>query len=158
MGRKRKRRNRNAHNTEETTKAQGQLLRAKNNVVTDETAREGNEKKRKRQPSTDETSLNNIDCNCNKLYLTPQDASFEKHIQDHYRGFVHLPVDRLQPPNFHQQAKIALERLRDANYYQYDIVMAGGKHSSRTFVKRTLVGNPGITYKYLGLRLFAHAW
>ena len=36
--------------------------------------------------------------------------------------------------------------------------MAGGKHSSRTFVKRTLVGNPGITYKYLGLRLFAHAW
>ena len=36
--------------------------------------------------------------------------------------------------------------------------MAGGKHSSRTFVKRTLVGDPGITYKYLGLRLFAHAW
>lgn len=36
--------------------------------------------------------------------------------------------------------------------------MAGGRHSSRTFVKRTLVGNPGITYKYLGLRLFAHAW
>lgn len=41
---------------------------------------------------------------------------------------------------------------------QYDVVMAGGKHSSRTFVKRTLVGDPGITYKYLGLRLFAHAW
>jgi alpha-ketoglutarate-dependent dioxygenase FTO len=36
--------------------------------------------------------------------------------------------------------------------------MAGGKHSSRTFVKRTLVGDPGITYKYLGLRLFAHPW
>jgi alpha-ketoglutarate-dependent dioxygenase FTO len=36
--------------------------------------------------------------------------------------------------------------------------MAGGKHSSRTFVKRTLVGDPGITYKYLNLRLFAHAW
>lgn len=41
---------------------------------------------------------------------------------------------------------------------QYDVVMAGGKYSSRTFVKRTLVGDPGITYKYLGLRLFAHAW
>jgi alpha-ketoglutarate-dependent dioxygenase FTO len=44
------------------------------------------------------------------------------------------------------------------NYYQYDIVTAGGKHSSRTFVKRCLVGEDGITYKYLGLRLFSHSW
>eukprot|EP00532_Pseudo-nitzschia_australis_P010938 CAMPEP_0168234210 /NCGR_PEP_ID=MMETSP0140_2-20121125/18137_1 /TAXON_ID=44445 /ORGANISM="Pseudo-nitzschia australis, Strain 10249 10 AB" /LENGTH=586 /DNA_ID=CAMNT_0008166973 /DNA_START=28 /DNA_END=1788 /DNA_ORIENTATION=+ len=92
------------------------------------------------------------------LFLTSRDSGFEKHIEDHYKGFAHCSADQLQPPDFHQQAKAALERLRDANYYQYDIVMAGGKHSSRTFVKRTLVGNPGITYKYLGLRLFAHAW
>jgi alpha-ketoglutarate-dependent dioxygenase FTO len=92
------------------------------------------------------------------LFVTPQDTGFEQHLRDHYKGFVHCSVDTLQPRDFHQQARAALERLRDANYYQYDIVMAGGKHSSRTFVKRTLVGNPGITYKYLGLRLFAHAW
>jgi alpha-ketoglutarate-dependent dioxygenase FTO len=92
------------------------------------------------------------------LFLTPQCPGFEKHVRDHYKGFVHCSVDDLQPFDFHQQARAALERLRDANYYQYDIVMAGGKHSSRTFVKRTLVGNPGITYKYLGLRLFAHSW
>lgn len=36
--------------------------------------------------------------------------------------------------------------------------MAGGKRLSRTFVKRTLVGEKGITYKYLGLRIFAHSW
>ena len=92
------------------------------------------------------------------MFLTSQDPGFEEHIRDHYQGFAHCPVNELQPPDFHQTAKVSLERLRDANYYQYDVVMAGGKHSSRTFVKRCLVGNPGITYKYLGLRLFAHAW
>jgi mRNA N6-methyladenine demethylase len=97
-----------------------------------------------------------------RKFLTSQDGGFVKYVNDHYPGFVHLPVDqyerRWNQPDFHSFARRALERLRDANYYQYDIVMAGGKHSSRTFVKRTLVGEPGITYKYLGLRLFAHAW
>jgi len=92
------------------------------------------------------------------LFLTQDHPGFEEHVRDHYKGFVHCAVDDLQPRDFHEQARASLERLRDANYYQYDVVMAGGKHSSRTFVKRTLVGNPGITYKYLGLRLFAHAW
>ena len=59
---------------------------------------------------------------------------------------------------FHQSAKSALEKLRDSGYYQYDMVQAGGSILSRTFVQRCLVGEPGITYKYLGLRLFAHAW
>jgi alpha-ketoglutarate-dependent dioxygenase FTO len=93
-----------------------------------------------------------------KKYLTPEDGqAFQDLIHDHYQGFVHVPADQVAS-NFDQTAKAAFERLRDANYYQYDIVKAGGKHASRTFVKRTLVGEPGITYKYLGLRLFAHAW
>jgi hypothetical protein len=83
-------------------------------------------------------------------------SSFGK--KEKYQGFVHIPATQLTPHDFHQRSRAALERLRDADYYQYDVVMAGGKHSSRTFVKRTLVGEPGITYKYLGLRLFAHAW
>lgn len=29
---------------------------------------------------------------------------------------------------------------------------------TKTSVTRTLVGNPGSTYKYLGLRLFSHPW
>lgn len=92
------------------------------------------------------------------LFLTPQCPGFQKHVRDHYGGFVHCSADDLQPNDFHHRFRAALERLRDAQYYQYDVVMPGGKHSSRTFVKRTLVGEPGITYKYLGLRLFAHAW
>jgi len=126
---------------------------------------EGKIKKRSQQelsssnPTRDQNVPSSLDSTASSSsYLTPQDGVyFQKHLQDHYKGFVHLTVDRLQH-DFHQHAKNALERLRDAQYYQYDIVMAGGKHSSRTFVKRTLVGNPGITYKYLGLRLFAHAW
>jgi len=94
-----------------------------------------------------------------KKFLTPQDGElYQDLVKNHYQGFVHIPVDEIRPSNFHQTAKVAFERLRDSGYYQYDIVKAGGQHASRTFVKRTLVGEPGITYKYLGLRLFAHAW
>lgn len=94
-----------------------------------------------------------------KKFLMPQDgAEFDNLLKAKYQGFVHIAASQLTPHDFHQRSRAALERLRDANYYQYDIIMAGGKHSSRTFVKRTLVGDPGITYKYLGLRLFAHAW
>ena len=94
-----------------------------------------------------------------KKFLTPQDGkAYEELVRDHYQGFVHIPVGQIRPSNFHSMAKMAFERLRDSGYYQYDIVKAGGQHASRTFVKRTLVGEPGITYKYLGLRLFAHAW
>jgi len=94
-----------------------------------------------------------------KKFLSEDDGQmFQEQVHRHYQGFVHIPAEQVTPSNFHQIAKAAFERLRDANYYQYDIVKAGGKHASRTFVKRTLVGEPGITYKYLGLRLFAHAW
>lgn len=94
-----------------------------------------------------------------KKFLTANDGpAYHQLLHEQYRGFVVLPAARVQPPSFHRSAKRALETLRDAGYYQYDMVMAGGKNLSRTFVQRTLVGDPGITYKYLGLRLFAHAW
>jgi hypothetical protein len=55
----------------------------------------------------------------NKRFLTPQDGKpYHELIQDHYQGFVHLPADEVTPSNFRQLAKTALERLRDANYYQ----------------------------------------
>ena len=94
----------------------------------------------------------------NGRFFTSHDKDVQIYIQRHYSKFVHLPRQRLSPSDFHERAKAALERLRDMNYYQYDVVTAGGKHSSRTFVKRCLVGDSGITYKYLGLRLFAHSW
>ena len=94
----------------------------------------------------------------NGRFFTSHDKNVQNYIQKHYSKFVHLSRQQLSPPDFHERAKAAFERLRDMNYYQYDVVTAGGKHSSRTFVKRCLVGNSGITYKYLGLRLFAHSW
>jgi len=37
-------------------------------------------------------------------------------------------------------------------------VTNGGTRLGRTFVRRILVGDRGITYRYLGLRTFAHPW
>lgn len=91
-------------------------------------------------------------------FLTPKhDPDFQQVVNASYQGFVYEPASAIDPA-FHSRARAAFERLRDSGYFQYDVVMAGGKKLSRTFVKRTLVGNPGITYKYLGLRLFAHSW
>lgn len=94
-----------------------------------------------------------------KKFLTATDGSaYHQLLREHYTGFAMVPAGKVHPPSFHFASKSALEKLRDAGYYQYDMVVAGGKNLSRTFVRRCLVGEPGITYKYLGLRLFAHAW
>lgn len=54
-----------------------------------------------------------------KKFLTPQDGpEFTRLVDEKYRGFVHVAANQVTPSNFHQQAKAALERLRDANYYQ----------------------------------------
>ncbi|ETV97028.1 hypothetical protein, variant 1 [Aphanomyces invadans] len=90
-------------------------------------------------------------------FLTPSHPSFHDILTRSYVGFVHEPAAK-HPRGFHTGMRTAFETLRDKGYFQYDVVMAGGKHLSRTFVRRTLVGNYGITYKYLGLRIFAHAW
>lgn len=43
--------------------------------------------------------------------------------------------------------------------YAYDVKPLGlGTALARTHVRRCLVGEPGTTYKYLGLRMFAHPW
>lgn len=93
-----------------------------------------------------------------KKFLSSQDGeSYQIALDTIYNGFAVLPADEM-PRSFHSRSRATLEALQDAGYYQYDIVMAGGKKLSRTFVKRTLVGEPGLTYKYLGLRLFCHSW
>lgn len=80
-----------------------------------------------------------------KNFLTEKDGIiYRKLLEEHYSGFALLPASQISP-QFHQSSKVALEKLRDAGYYQYDMVMAGGTNLSRTFVERTLVGDPGIT-------------
>jgi len=44
--------------------------------------------------------------------------------------------------------------------FQHDMTQPHGLGTkvARTFVTRCLVGDPGITYKYLGIRMFSHPW
>ena len=60
----------------------------------------------------------------------------------------------------HGEAKEALETLGNKNFYVYDFTQPLGLNTpiARTFVTRTCVGEPGMTYKYLGLRMFAIPW
>ena len=60
----------------------------------------------------------------------------------------------------HERTKDALERLRAAGFFKVDVTQPHGLGTklAKTFVTRTLVGEAGTTYKYLGLRMFSHPW
>ncbi|CAM9981938.1 unnamed protein product [Sphacelaria rigidula] len=90
-------------------------------------------------------------------WLSPGDALFEEALASSYRGLRHVPAADV-PTSVHKGFRRAFDSLSHAGLFLYDTVQAGGKRLSRTFVTRTLVGDAGITYKYLGLRLFAHPW
>jgi hypothetical protein len=64
------------------------------------------------------------------------------------------------PGTLHTGFRSALDGLDDAGIFQYDITqpMGPGTPCAVTKVTRTCVGEPGITYKYLGLRMFGHPW
>ncbi|KAL1510130.1 hypothetical protein AB1Y20_006462 [Prymnesium parvum] len=74
------------------------------------------------------------------------------------------PPSRAAPPlpaALTARVRASLESLRAAGHFHHDIVLAphkGASSPSPTLVRRLLVGAPGITYKYLGLRTFAHPW
>lgn len=73
------------------------------------------------------------------------------------KGFFWETPEKL-PSSLHTSFSSAFSTLNQSNLFQYDAVQPGRKKLSRTFVTRTLVGNPGSTYRYLGLRLFSHPW
>jgi hypothetical protein len=85
--------------------------------------------------------------------LEPGMRHFNECLGQCYRGFVHQPQAL---PELEPRIIAALESLKEQQYFHYDVVFGGGIRLGRTFVRRILVGNPGITYKYLGLRIFAH--
>ena len=55
---------------------------------------------------------------------------------------------------------VQLDALDAGGVFQYDVTqpMGPGTPLAVTKVTRTCVGDPGITYKYLGLRMFSHPW
>ena len=89
--------------------------------------------------------------------LEPGMQHYEEVMQRCFKGFVKQPADAL-PPGLDRRVIQALERLKEARLFHHDVVTNGGIRLGATVVRRILVGEPGITYKYLGLRTFAHPW
>ena len=79
-------------------------------------------------------------------WLSPGDPLFQPALDRSYRGMKHVPRDSL-PKAVHSKFRRCFDSLHEAGLFLYDTVQAGGKRLSRTFVTRTLLGDPGITYK-----------
>jgi alpha-ketoglutarate-dependent dioxygenase FTO len=93
-----------------------------------------------------------------KSFLSPFGGSlFDSCKRECYRAFCWEDPDKL-PPTLHVQFDQAFDALYEAGLFLHDAVQPGGKRLTRTFVSRTVIGNPGSTYRYLGLRLFSHPW
>ncbi|CAE8644257.1 unnamed protein product [Polarella glacialis] len=73
--------------------------------------------------------------------------------------FVREPADA-SSESFHEEFRRCLHGLYEQGIFQYDLIQPVGPGTPvvSTRVTRCLIGEPGITYKYLGLRMFAHPW
>lgn len=89
-------------------------------------------------------------------YFTPKDPQFNQLNKQCYRGLVFDPASAV-PEQLHNNVTTALESMRRSQFFHRDVV-ATGRSVSATFVERTLIGNPGMTYFYQRLRIFAHSW
>lgn len=98
-------------------------------------------------------------------FILPSDKSiFGPLLKSSYKGFEQLnPNDFRDIPNsanYSNRFQSSLESLEDLGFYRFDVTQPTGLGTklAKTFVKRCLVGVAGITYKYLGLRMFAYPW
>ena len=91
-----------------------------------------------------------------RLFLSPGDSDFGACAAQCYDKLVVDGPDILAD-RVHTEVRDALETMRTRGMFHYDVVSAGSS-VSRTFVKRLLVGNAGMTYHYQRLRLFAFPW
>ena len=95
--------------------------------------------------------------------LEPGDRLFDEVAAQCYRGFVcqRATSSNALPSSLTDRVAASLERLRAQRLFRHDIVLApqrGVSVPTPTVVSRILVGEPGVTYKYLGLRTFAYPW
>lgn len=94
-----------------------------------------------------------------RAFLTPDDDqnAFDECLKTSFKGFVFDAPSSL-PQSLHHTFDDCFDGLERGGLFLYDVVQPGKKKLTRTSVTRTLVGDPGSTYKYLGLRLFSHPW
>jgi alpha-ketoglutarate-dependent dioxygenase FTO len=92
-----------------------------------------------------------------RAFLTPNDDQFDDCLRTSFKGF-YFDTPSSLPLEFHRAFHGCFDGLEKGGLFLYDVVQPGRKKLTLTSVTRTLVGDPGSTYKYLGLRLFSHPW
>ncbi len=92
-------------------------------------------------------------------YLTPREDpnAFDECLKTCFEGFHYDSPDSL-PSSLHRDFDSSFTGMDEGGLFLHDVVQPGKKRLTKTSVTRTLVGDPGSTYKYLGLRLFSHPW
>ncbi|KAL7553714.1 hypothetical protein ACHAWF_017035 [Thalassiosira exigua] len=94
-----------------------------------------------------------------RAFLTPLEdqGAFNDCLKTSFSGF-HYESPESLPSSLHQNFDSSFDGMDRGGLFMYDVIQPGKKRLTRTSVTRTLVGDPGSTYKYLGLRLFSHPW
>jgi hypothetical protein len=105
----------------------------------------------------------------------PYQHSFQAALETAYEGFV-VDIDRTDgdkdssgsylvdhnggPSLRNVTIQEALEHMNKEEFFRVDVTQPFGlgTQCAKTYVTRCLVGAWGTTYKYLGLRMFAHLW
>ena len=92
-------------------------------------------------------------------FIEPYDSDYKKILKTAYDGF-EICHPTIFNEDFHVSFLSSFEGLDKGGYFQYDITQPAGLGTklAKTFVTRCLVGEAGITYKYLGLRMFSLPW
>eukprot|EP00903_Cladosiphon_okamuranus_P018841 g17329.t1 len=92
-------------------------------------------------------------------FVERSDPQFEEVVSKCYAGF-RVEGPRTFDSKVHSEARLAFDGLEEGGIFRADVTQPFGLGTkcAVTYVTRTLVGEPGTTYKYLGLRMFSHPW
>ena len=90
-------------------------------------------------------------------FVTPADPRYSSLLATCYRGF-HTDPPKAVPQPVHARFGEAFGALDAAGIFARDVIEPSRGALTRTHVARALVGAPGMTYRYLGIRIFAHPW
>ena len=96
----------------------------------------------------------------------PYKEAFDMALKTSYEGFqtdIPLKVSSSSDDDDNNGDSIirkALLKMEQANFFRTDVTQPFGLGTkcAKTYVTRCLLGEPGTTYKYLGLRMFSHPW
>ncbi|XP_002738337.2 alpha-ketoglutarate-dependent dioxygenase FTO-like [Saccoglossus kowalevskii] len=89
-------------------------------------------------------------------FLSPVDTDYKALVAENYDNFVVQPGTELSS-ELHTRLQQGFETLL-TNGYLYQHRIRFRNKTVMTPVSRTLIGEPGMTYRYLNLRLFALPW